>query len=188
MVEIVSEELLHEELALFLLSLRPWVEVYLVKHEASEYMELLLHRLAHAYFGLAEALLQYIQYHGVYAFAVGVPQYFIAAFRYFLWGQHPCPYGVVYVVVYIRYPVRKAYRVALQCAGGAAAAVVEYSVPHLVCEVQAPAVVFQLFHHANALLVVGKTALVLHKIIQHFLAGMTEGRMAKVMAQSYGFG
>ena len=84
--------------------------------------------------------------------------------------------------------VRKAYRVALQCAGGAAAAVVEYSVPHLVCEVQAPAVVFQLFHHANALLVVGKTALVLHEIIQHFLSCMAEGSMAKVMAQSYGFG
>ena len=132
MVEIVSEELLHEELALFLLSLRPWVEVYLVKHEASEYMELLLHRLAHAYFGLAEALLQYIQYHGVYAFAVGVPQYFIAAFRYVLWGQHACPYGVVYVVVYIRYAVGEFHDPALKRRREVVALMVQDSVPDLI--------------------------------------------------------
>lgn len=61
---------------------------------------------------------------------------------------------------------------------------VAYAVPHLPGQVQSSPVLFQHFHNAHALLIVGES--VLAYLIQYVFAGMAEGRVPQIMAQRNG--
>ena len=103
---------------------------------------------------------------------------------YLLFGEEPCPHGVIHIVVQICYFVREPDDLTLQRRRGTAHLVIEDSVPDLPAQIQSLAVPFQDIHDPEALLIVFETKGT-YTVERPFTA-MAEGRVAQIMTQRNG--
>ena len=99
-------------------------------------------------------------------------------------AEDPGAQGVIDIMVDVRHPVRPGHARAFQRLGRDGTAVVGDAVANLFCQVEAGAV-FQLLHHAQALLIVPEAAVT--EVVQRALADMPEGGMPQVVPQGDGF-
>ena len=82
--------------------------------------------------------------------------------------------------------VGKLDELTLKSSGNRRARVIDNGVSHLPAEVESLAVSLQLFHHAQALCIVGKGGVV--ALLQGGLARVSEGGVSQIVAQSGGLG
>ena len=100
--------------------------------------------------------------------------------------QHPCPYGIVHIMVDIGNLIGKPYDAALQCHRMPFCLMIAYPVPDFKRQIQTLSALFQNIHRPHALFRVVKSVRA-HPVERPF-SRMSEGRMSQVMPQSYRLG
>ena len=118
---------------------------------------------------------------------MGTSQYIDLPFRKLFKSDDTASYGIVNVMIDICDPVAYLYDLALKSHRNNASAVVEYAIPHLICEVKSPpsGSVLDDINCTQALLIVNESAGVYP--VKDFFADMSERSVPEIMTECDSF-
>ncbi len=170
---------------LLLLALGVLVSVHRLVHELMQRVIGLKVVRVHGYDPLM-AVLHHRAYQRGYPLLLAAPNPLRNTPGNVLLPHHSGPDSVVYVMVYVRYPVRHAHYPSLGGIGLLALCVADYAVSHLPGEVQPLPLLLEPVHHPKALPVVLEAPA--GDLAQGPLPGVAEGGVPQVVGKGYGLG
>ena len=182
--DVILKKPLEHILCLALFSLCDGIAVHPLKHKTAQVPQGFVHRRRKGHRSCFPGCADGIGHQRIDALGVGMSQNIRNGIGDILIGQNARADRVVDIMVDIGDLITAAYHHALQCCGPGVTGMAENAVAHLVGQVQTPSVLFQHIHHTKALLIVAEG--LSHAARQRILTGMTEGRMAQIVAHTNG--